>query len=164
MPISDNVHPAAIAPYAGQITRYGLKEVSVGQLVSASADAEFGTGLVFVDREQRTVRIPNVTGGTFAGVVQMPLGSIAVSDGEVGAYTPAESPDVSLINQAPGIAVKVNGAVTAGNDVFLVFGTGSDAGYFRNDATSAVQVPGAKFITTTAGAGIAEIVLVKEAA
>lgn len=144
------------AGFAGMIARTGPYRADTGE--NTSMAIAFGLGLARIAGTERGVALPAATGFAFAGV------ALHEHRSPVAGVSRYEQNEAVSVMTAGFVMVPVEQAVQPGDPVYLrhtANGAGKDPGQFRKDADTdkADAVPGARFVTKTAGAGLAVIEL-----
>jgi hypothetical protein len=157
--MSQTSYPTAlVTALAGMLADIGPNRTRSMRNADA-AEIAFGLGVTLKASDtDDAAKLPAASGDKLAGIVM----HTQVSRTETLANLSAvEIGGRANVLEQGKIWVAVEGAVVAGGAVYCRYatGTGTQKGAFRADAdtSSAALVKGAKFLTSTAGAGLAQI-------
>lgn len=131
--------------FAGMLADAGASDKrSISRANEEGSAVAFGKPAVAGTDAEKQFLLPSGAGDTFIGVTVHHHGTQDPTDDGIATGETAE-----LLTQGP-IWVIAKTQVAVGDDVYWDHTT--NPGTWRNDATTAVQVPGAKWMTATSGA------------
>jgi len=137
-------------------TLYDISFRRIDSYVVETDNISPGMGVVLGANKERQVKLGAATTSVVAGIALLQ----AREQNADGNVIYADKDTVPVLNKGRAW-VPVTGAVTAGNQAFLVF-SGDNRGKWASaagDPATASAITGAKFITSTTGAGLAVVEL-----